>query len=209
MELLLIPSPVDLSKRNEFKVLKMQAKEIKPGAVVVSQDIPVLIETVQVQTPSARGAATLYKFRGRNLVTKQKIDITLKGTESLEAADFERRPVKLMYVDGQQVHFLDQNDFNQHTIDRELVADEMHYVTEALEGMLALIYNDECVGIQLPSAVELNVTECDPGVKGNSATNRTKPATLETGLIVQVPEYLSSGQRIKVDTRTGEFLSRA
>jgi elongation factor P len=85
----------------------------------------------------------------------------------------------------------------------------MHYVTEALEGMLALIYNDECVGIQLPSAVELNVTECDPGVKGNSATNRTKPATLETGLIVQVPEYLSSGQRIKVDTRTGEFLSRA
>ena len=175
----------------------------------MSQDIPVLIETVQVQTPSARGAATLYKFRGRNLVTKQKIDITLKGTESLEAADFERRPVKLMYVDGQQVHFLDQNDFNQHTIDRELVADEMLYVTEALEGMLALVYNDECVGIQLPSAVELNVTECDPGVKGNSATNRTKPATLETGLVVQVPEYLSSGQRIKVDTRTGEFLSRA
>ena len=209
MESLLIPSQVDLSKQNEFKVLRMQAKEIKPGAVVVSQDIPVLIETVQVQTPSARGAATLYKFRGRNLVTKQKIDITLKGTESLEAADFERRPVKLMYVDGQQVHFLDQNDFNQHTIDRELVADEMLYVTEALEGMLALVYNDECVGIQLPSAVELNVTECDPGVKGNSATNRTKPATLETGLVVQVPEYLSSGQRIKVDTRTGEFLSRA
>ena len=205
----MIPSLVDLSKQVELKVLRMQAKEIKPGAVVVSQDIPVLIETVQVQTPSARGAATLYKFRGRNLVTKQKIDITLKGTESLDAADFERRPVKLMYVDGQQVHFLDQNDFNQHTIDRELVADEMLYVTEELEGVLALVYNDECVGLQLPSAVELNVTECDPGVKGNSATNRTKPATLETGLIVQVPEYLSAGQRIKVDTRTGQFLSRA
>ncbi len=186
----------------------MQAKEIKPGAVVVSQGIPVLIQSMQVQTPSARGAATLYKFRGRNLVSKQKIDITLKGSESLDAADFERRPVKLMYSDGQQVHFLDQNDFNQHAIDREIVADEMLYVTEELEGMLALIYNDECVGIQLPSAVELNVTECDPGVKGNSATNRTKPATLETGLIVQVPEYLAMGQRIKVDTRTGEFLSR-
>ncbi len=186
----------------------MQAKEIKPGAVVVSQGIPVLIQSMQVQTPSARGAATLYKFRGRNLVSKQKIDITLKGSESLDAADFERRPVKLMYSDGQQVHFLDQNDFNQHAIDREIVADEMLYITEELEGMLALIYNDECVGIQLPSAVELNVTECDPGVKGNSATNRTKPATLETGLVVQVPEYLAMGQRIKVDTRTGEFLSR-
>ena len=186
----------------------MQAKEIQPGAVVVSQGIPVLIQSMQVQTPSARGAATLYKFRGRNLVSKQKIDITLKGSESLDAADFERRPVKLMYSDGQQVHFLDQNDFNQHAIDREIVADEMLYITEELEGMLALIYNDECVGIQLPSAVELNVTECDPGVKGNSATNRTKPATLETGLVVQVPEYLAMGQRIKVDTRTGEFLSR-
>ena len=186
----------------------MQAKEIKPGAVVVSQGIPVLIQSMQVQTPSARGAATLYKFRGRNLVSKQKIDITLKGSESLDAADFERRPVKLMYSDGQQVHFLDQNDFNQHAIDREIVADEMLYITEELEGMLALIYNDECVGIQLPSAVELNVTECDPGVKGNSATNRTKPATLETGLVVQVPEYLAMGQRIKVDPRTGEVLSR-
>ena len=74
----------------------MQAKEIKPGAVVVSQEIPVLIQTVQVQSPSARGGATLYKFRGRNLVTRQKIDITLKGNESLDAADFERRHVKLM-----------------------------------------------------------------------------------------------------------------
>jgi elongation factor P len=75
--------------------------------------------------------------------------------------------------------------------------------------MLALVYNGQCVGIQLPTAVELTVTECDPAIRGNSATARTKPATLETGLIVQVPEYLKEGERIKVDTRTGEFLSRA
>ena len=72
-----------------------------------------------------------------------------------------------------------------------------------------MIYNEECVGVQVPSTVELTISECDPGVKGNSATGRTKPATLETGLIVQVPEYLRLGERIKVDTRTGEFLSRA
>jgi elongation factor P len=75
--------------------------------------------------------------------------------------------------------------------------------------MQALIYNDECVGLQLPTSVELKVTECDPGIKGNSATSRTKPAKLETGLVVQVPEYLSQGEMVKVDTRTGEFLSRA
>ena len=82
------------------------------------------------------------------------------------------------------------------------------YLTEALEGVLALIYNGECVGIKLPDTVELLVTQCDPGVKGNSATSRTKPATLETGMEVQVPEYLKEGERVKVDTRSGEYLSR-
>jgi elongation factor P len=73
----------------------------------------------------------------------------------------------------------------------------------------ALIYNDECVGIQVPVAVPLRIVECDPAIKGASATARTKAAKLQTGLVVQVPEYLSSGELIKVDTRTGEYLSRA
>jgi len=187
----------------------MQAKEIKPGAVVNHQGAPVLIESVSVQTPSARGAATLYKFRGRNLVAKQKADITLRGSESLPEADFARRSVKLMYADATHLHFLDQADYNQWSIRLEEAGSVKDYITEELEGMLAQIYNNECVGIQLPTAVELTVTQCDPGAKGNSATGRTKPATLETGLTVQVPEYISQGERIKVDTRTGEFLSRA
>ncbi|MDP6442384.1 MAG: elongation factor P [Pirellulaceae bacterium] len=187
----------------------MLAKDVKNGAVVNFEGAPVMIETVSVQTPSARGAATLYKYRGRNLVTRQKIDITLRGGESLDEADFERRPVKLMYTDGSQAHFLDQNDFNQYSLEQEDVQRELQYVTEDLEGMLALIYNDECIGLQLPTAVELQITQCDPGVKGNSATSRTKPATLETGITLQVPEYLKQGERIKVDTRTGDYLSRA
>lgn len=187
----------------------MLAKEIKPGTVVNYSGAPVLINTVSVQTPSARGAATLYKFRGRNLVTKQKTDITLKGSESLEPADFERRSVKMMYSDATHMFFLDQEDYNQYALPLEDIVDERNYLTEPLEGVLALIYNDECVGLKLPTAVELTVTQCDPGIKGDSATKRTKPATLETGLVVQVPEYLSQGERIKVDTRTGDYISRA
>ena len=80
---------------------------------------------------------------------------------------------------------------------------------EELEGMLVLIYNDECVGIQVPTTVVLTIVECDPAVRGNSATARTKAAKLETGLEVQVPEYISQGTKIKVDTRSGEYLSRA
>ena len=187
----------------------MVAKEIKRGSVVNYNGAPCLIETVAVQSPSARGAATFYKFRARNLITKQKVDITLRGGESLEEADFQRRAVKYMYADATHLHFLDSTDYNQYSLPKEDLADESGYLTEALEGVLALIYNDACVGIQLPVAVELTVTRCDPGVKGNSATSRTKPATLETGLVVQVPEYLSEGEKIKVDTRTGEYLSRA
>ena len=187
----------------------MQAKEIKPGAIVNHDQAPVLIESVSVQSPSARGAATLYKFRGRNLVTKQKVDITLKGGESLDLADFSRRPVKLMYIDATHMHVLDQEDYNQYSLELEDVEQERGFVTEQLEGMMALIYNDECVGLQLPTTVELEITYCDPGVRGNSATGRTKPATLETGVVVQVPEYLNQGERIKVDTRTSSFISRA
>jgi elongation factor P len=187
----------------------MIAKDIKRGHIVNYQGAPCIIEAINVQSPSARGAATFYKYRARNLITKQKVDITLRGGESLPEADFQRRPVKFMYADPGEVHFLDEGNYEQYTLSVEDLADEVKYLTESLEGVQALIYNDQCVGIQLPLTVELNVARCDPGIKGASATARTKPATLETGLIVQVPEYLSEGERIKVDTRTGEYLSRA
>lgn len=187
----------------------MLAKEIKSGTLVVYQDDPCLVKSINIQSPTARGAATLYKYRTLNLRTKQKVDITLKGGESLEVADFSRRPIKYMYADATHRHFLDQQDYNQYSLPLDEVAEEAQYLTEELEGVVALIYNDECIGIEVPMTVVLKVAQCDPGVRGNSATGRTKPATLETGLIVSVPEYLAEGELIKIDTRTGEFLSRA
>ncbi len=187
----------------------MIAKEIKPGAIVNHQDAPCIIESVNVQSPSARGAATLYKFRARNLITRGKVDFTLRGAESMDEADFERRAVKFMYGDATHLHFLDSTDYNQYSLPREHLEDEMNYLTEDLEGVQALIYDGECVGIQLPVAVVLPIVECAPAVRGDSATGRTKPAKLSTGLVVQVPEYMREGEVIKVDTRTGQFLSRA
>jgi elongation factor P len=187
----------------------MLAKDIKPGAILKQNDAPLIIESVTVQSPSARGGTTLYKFRARNLVSRQKTDFSCKGTDNLEEADFERREATLMYSDGNQIHFLDQQDYNQYSIPASDVSHEMQYITEDLQGLLVMVYNGGCVGLQLPATVELKVTRCDPGIKGNSATSRNKPATLETGLVVQVPEYLKEGETIKVDTRTGEYLSRA
>ena len=176
---------------------------------VESDGSPIIIESLKVQSPTARGGATTYKFRGRNVVTKQKVDIALKGTESLDEADFQKRSVNLMYSDSTHMHLMDNENYQQYSLALEDVESERPYIIDGLEGLLAMIYNDQCVGLQIPAAVELVVTECDPGVKGNSATSRTKPATLETGLQLQVPEYLKQGEKIKVDTRTGAFLSRA
>ena len=187
----------------------MLAKDIKRGSIVVHDAAPCIIESVMVQTPSARGANTFYKYRARNASTKQKVDITLRGGDSLDEADFRRREVKFMYSDAEAYHFLDQGDYNQYSLPREDLEEESKYFTEELEGMQALIYNDACIGIQLPTAVALKIVECDPAIKGASATARTKPAVLETGLVVQVPEYLKPGETIKVDTRTSEYLSRA
>jgi elongation factor P len=187
----------------------MLAKDIQRGHIVNYNGAPCMIETINVQSPSARGAATLYKFKARNLINKQKVDITLKGTDSLNEADFAKRPVKYMYADPGEVHFLDQEDYNDFVLAKDDLTEELQYLTENLEGVMALIYNDQCVGIQLPLSVELKVVQCDPGIKGASATSRTKPATLETGLVVQVPEYLVEGETIKVDTRNGAYISRA
>jgi elongation factor P len=187
----------------------MLAKEVKPGTVINYAGAPCLIESVNVQSPSARGAATLYKYRARTLITKQKVDIAMKGTDNLDLADFSRRAVKYMYADAANLYFLDQGNYETHSLRKEDVADESQYLTEDTEGVQVLFYNDEAVGLQLPAAVELQIVECSPGIRGDSATGRTKPAKLQTGLIVQVPEYIDEGTRVKVDTRTGEFLSRA
>ena len=102
----------------------MQAKEIKNGSIIEYMGSPVMIESISVNSPSARGAATLYLFRGRNLVTKQKTDIKVKGTESLDEADFEKRSIKLMYSDASDMHFLDQVDFNQYSLPIEDLSNE-------------------------------------------------------------------------------------
>jgi elongation factor P len=210
-----------MNKISSFKIIQnifenkkkeetnMIAKDIKRGNVVVYNELPCLIETVNVQTPSARGAATLYKYRARNLITKQKVDITLRGGDSLKDADFKKREAKYMYSDSDSCYFLDQLDYNQYPIATADISEEMKYMTETLEGMKVLIYNEECVGIEIPPTVELKVTKCDTVVRGNSATSRTKPATLETGITVQVPDYLAEGDVVRIDTRTGEYLSRA
>ena len=97
----------------------MIAKDMKRGDIIVYNDAPIIVENVQVQTPSARGAATLYKFRCRNLITKDKVDLKTKGTDNFQDADFKKREVQFSYADGSDVYFMDKNDYNMYNIPKE------------------------------------------------------------------------------------------
>lgn len=185
------------------------AKDFKRRMVVEIDGAPHMIEHIQVQTPSARGAATLYKVKARNLKTRNRVEKTFKGGDSLAESSFERRPVQFLYKDAEGSHFMDSADFNQFSLTADDLEDQAPYMTENMEGVEALVVNDEVIGIEIPDTVDLSITDTAPGVRGNSATGRTKPATLSTGAVVQVPEHMEPGTIVRVDTRTGEYLGRA
>jgi elongation factor P len=185
------------------------ASDLKKGDVVKIDGDPHIVETVKVQTPSARGAVTLYKVRFRNLKTRRKVDQALHGGDVLEEADFERRPVQWLFADSASITFMDLQDYSQFTLTKEEIEDEWPYLTEGVEGLVAISSEGRVLGLEVPTFVTLEIVETRPSVKGGSVTARTKPATLSTGLVVQVPEYMAVGERIRVDTRTGEYASKA
>lgn len=187
----------------------MKANEIKKNMVINIDGQNILIKHVQVQSPSSRSGNTLYKVRGQNVVTKLKFERNFKGDETVDSVEFARRPVQLLYRDADGYTFMDNDSYEQYTVAVTSLEDEKPYLVDGMEGIVALIADGILLGIELPATLVFQVTECAPGIKGASASARTKPATLTTGLVVQVPEYLEPGEVIKVNTETGEYISRA
>ena len=187
----------------------MRANEIKKGAVIEVEGQKVVVKLVTVVSPSSRSGSTLYKVKGQNVVSRQKFERSFKGDEQVGEVDFGRSPVQLLFRDGDGCTFMDSESYDQFVVSEESLEEELPYISDGLEGMTALIADGVLLGIDLPSNVALEIVECSPGIKGASASARTKPATLTTGLVVQVPEFLSSGEVIKVNTETGGYISRA
>jgi len=185
-----------------------KASDLKRGAVVEIDGQVYITRDIDVRSPSSRGSNTLYKVRFIGVKTKQKLEQTFKGDDFIKDGDLVRRQVQFSYREADSVTFMDSEDYSQHVMDAEDIEDEMRYISEELEGIMALLVDGAIAGIELPQAVVLVITDTAPGIKGASATARTKPATLSTGMEVQVPEYLDVGERIKVNTGTGKFMSR-
>jgi len=184
------------------------AKDFEKRMVVEIDGQPHMIEQITVQTPSARGAATLYKIAARNLKTRSRVEKAFRGTDALPESRFERRPVQYLYRDADQLVFMDETTYDQFNLNASDLEEQLRYMSENMAGLEVMVVDDEPIAIQIPDTVDLLIVETAPGVRGNSATGRTKPATLSTGFVIQVPEHLDATV-VRVDTRTGEYLGRA
>jgi elongation factor P len=187
----------------------MKATELKKGMVIDVDGRNIVIKSLDVQSPSSRSGSTLYKVRGYDLVSKSKYENRFKGDDNIQPVEFVRRPVQFLYRDGDDCNFMDRESFEQYTLAADVIEEELMYLGDDLEGLLAMIADGVILGIELPATVVLKIEDTAPGMKAASASSRTKPATLTTGLVVQIPEYLTSGEFIKVNTGTGEYISRA
>ena len=154
-----------------------------------------------------RGSAQV-RLKLRDVRGGHTIDRSFQATAKLGRARVERQPVQFLYRDGDLSYFMNKETFDQTPLNSNQVGDAARYLTENAECDL-LAYGDEPIGIELPAAVVLTVAETDPGVKGDTATGGTKPAKLETGLVVQVPLFIDAGAKLKIDTRSGAYLERA
>lgn len=185
-----------------------KASELKRGAVVEINGLPHIVKQIEAKSPSSRGASTLYKVRFNNLQTGQKLDESYKSDDMLKEADCQKQAVQFSYQDGEHYIFMNSDDYSQYEVKISDLEEQAGYITEGLEGLTALIMDGNLLSIELPQSVDMEITETVPGIKGASATGRTKPATLSTGLEVQVPEYIEVGEVIKINTSTGKFMSR-
>src|SRR5512138_1937058 len=182
--------------------------DFKKGLVIKLDGAPCLILDVNFQSPSARGANTMVKTRYRNMITGQIFDKTFRSGDKVDEADFERHKGQYLYADGGKGVFMDLETYEQFEMDEDNFALVSPYLLDGTEVQLGL-FEGRMINVDLPMTVELTVIETPPVMKNATATAETKEAILETGLKLKVPPYLESGERIKVDTRDGRFVSRA
>ncbi|MED5522510.1 elongation factor P-like protein YeiP [Alteromonas macleodii] len=186
-----------------------KASEIKKNNTVVFDGKTCIVRDIERSVPQGRAGGSIYRMRMYDVVTDAKYDETFKDSDTLDMADLIRRPAMFSYVDGDEYIFMDKEDYTPYHLNKESIENEALFINEDTDGIQVVIVSEVPVALDLPMSVELEVVETDPSIKGASATSRTKPATLSTGLVVQVPEYISTGEWIKVNTEERKFQSRA
>jgi elongation factor P len=187
----------------------INANELKRYSRIELEGEPYTVLDVRFQSPSARGASTLVKAKVRNLRTQNVFEKTFKTSDRLEEPQLEMRAVQYLYADGDGWHFMDTESYEQFSLGADDLGESSGYLLDGLTGIRSIVFNGKVISVELPQTVNLRIVETDPSVKGATAQAQTKPAKLETGLVVQVPAYMEPDEVITVDTRDGHCIGRA
>jgi len=186
--------------------VSISTNDLKNGmALDLPEGLMTVVEFQHVK-PGKGGAFVRTKLK--NARTGAVLDRTYRADEKLPLAVIDKREMQFLYREGTDYVFMDNETYEQLHVPPENVGAEVNFLKEGDTAVLPM-YNDAVIGVDLPAAVELEVSDTEPGIQGDRVSGARKPATLETGLVVQVPLFVNPGERIKVDTRTGEYLSRA
>ncbi len=179
--------------------------DIRKGLKIRIAGEPYTVVDFQFVKPGKGNAFTRTKIK--NLVTGAVLDKTYKSGEKLEEASLEERQMQFLYSDEQGFHFMDRSSYEQYAIAQDTIGDDARFLKENLD-VGVLLFDGRPLSVSLPNFVELDVAETEPGVRGDTASGGKKPATMETGAVITVPLFIEKGEKLRIDTRTGEYAER-
>jgi elongation factor P len=186
--------------------VSISTNDLKNGMAL---DLPEgLVNVVEFQHVKPGKGGAFVRTKLKNVRTGAVIDRTFRADEKVSLATIDKREMQFLYREGPDYVFMDNESYDQLHVPSDSIGDAVNFLKEGDTAVLPM-YKDEIVGVELPAAVELVVTETEPGMQGDRVSGARKAATLETGLIVQVPLFVNIGDRVKVDTRSSDYLSRA
>ena len=181
------------------------ASDLRKGLKIQIDGEPYVVVDFQFSKPG-KGQA-LYRTRLRNLVTGNQFDRTFRSNDKFEKAPLEERTMQYLYSQGDEFHFMDTKNYEQIVVSREQLGSDTNFLIDNMEVQV-LLFNNNPIGVTLPNFVNLTVTRADPWAKGDTSGSDSKPVTVETGYVLQVPPFVEEGDKIQIDTRTGEYMTR-
>ena len=186
--------------------MAISTSDFKTGLTIEYENVVYQVLEFQHVKPGKGGAFVRSKLR--NLMTGSTLEKTWRAGDKMDSALVERRTVEFQYRDGDDFHFMDMSDFEQVQLDAKQIGDAAKFLKDNTSVQLMTRKNN-ILNVELPQTMEFKITQTDPGLRGDTATGGSKPATLETGAVVTVPLFVNEGENIRVDTRTGQYLERA
>jgi elongation factor P len=185
--------------------MQYSTAQFRKGLKIEIDGEPFVITEFQHVKPGKGGAFVRTKFK--SLITGNVLDKTFRSGEKVDVPDLEERKMSYLYKDENGYCFMDTESYEQMTLTEDQIGDALGYLKENVEAKV-LLHNGSPIGVELPMFMALEVIETDPGIKGNTVSGGSKPAKLETGVVIQVPLFVNQGEVVKVDTRTGEYIER-